>query len=266
MPTMVNPKLKLGRAKEYLDALREEVAAFEKSQPYRISAHDDAERGKYVVEIRINSDIPDAIGLLAGDFICCLRASLDYLAWQLALLTTDSPFDGTCFPICESYDIKGGTEGYICSVTKDIPSEVVRIMRDLQPYQSGDAYQFSHLWRLNKLWNIDKHRRIPILGSITDNVLTTRIGVEAEVGELDDCHTITVALADKPYVRFDPHPAVKLQFGGESEGVVVTTSDLVTIYEFVSDKVMPRFARFLSQDEPRGYGGILRTVQLFRRK
>ena len=266
MPTMVNPKLKVRRAKEHLHALREEVSAFEKSEPYRVSAHDDVENGKYVVEIRINQDIPDNIGLLAGDFICCLRASLDYLAWQLALLTTNAPFHDTCFPICSSYDINGGTEGYICSVTKNIPPEAVSVIRDLQPYRSGDAYQFTHLWRLDRLWNIEKHRRIPILGSITGNVLTTRLGIEAEIGEVDDCHTITIPLSEKPYVRLDPHPAVELQFGGESEGVIVTTADLFAIYDFVSDKVVPRFARFLPKDEPRGQGGIQRVFQPYRRR
>jgi hypothetical protein len=261
---MVNPRLKVGRAKEHLDGLRAEVAVFGKSSPFRVSAHDDTEKGKYVVEVRISRDLPDTIGLLAGDFICCLRASLDYLAWQLALLTTNDPFHDTCFPICDRYDINGGTEGYICSVTKNIPSDAVSIIRELQPYQSGDAYNLTYLWRLDRLWNIEKHRRIPIIGSITGDVLTTRIGIEAEIGELDDCHTVTIPLSEKPYVRLDPSPSVELQFGGEREGVIVTVTDLAEIFEFVSEKVMPRFAGFLPKDEPRGQGGIQRVLRPYR--
>lgn len=266
MAGLLNPKLKVGRAKEHLDALRGEISTFEKSEPYRVSTYDDMESGKYVVEIRVAPNIPDQIGLLAGDFICCLRASLDYLAWQLALLTTPTPFGNTCFPICGTYDMTGGTEGYILSVTKDIPSKAVSIIRELQPYQSGDAYRLTHLWRLNSLWNIEKHRRIPIVGSITDDVLTTRAGVKAEIGEINDCHTIKIPLSAKSQSRLNPKPPFELQFGGEAEGVLVTTADLFTMYDFVSDKVMPRFVGLLPENEPRGQGGIQQVFRLHRRR
>jgi hypothetical protein len=265
MSGWLNPKLKIGRAKEHLDALRSEISAFMETQPYRSSAYDDAESGQYVIEVRIAPAIPHKIGLLAGDFISCLRASLDHLAWQLALLSTPTPFSRTCFPVCEIYDTTGGTEGFFCSVTKDIPPRAVDIIRELQPYQSGGAFQLSHLWRLNKLWNIEKHRKIPTIGSITENILTTQIGVKAEIGQVNDCHTIKIPLSEKSKVRFNPQPAVELQFGGEAEGITITTTDLFGIYDFIGDKVLPRFEGFFPKEEPRGQTGILKVFERYRR-
>jgi len=251
-----NADLKLGRAKVHFDALSPEVSAFEKSKPYRITSKDDTENGTHVIKIEISTEVPDNIGLLAGDFISCLRASLDYLAWDLALITTTTPFKDTCFPIRGIYDGKGATERYISKVTQDIPSNAVTIIRNLQPYCSGSAYRLTHLWRLNKLWNIDKHRRIPIIGSMSGEFLKLPIGTEAQVGEVDNCHTLTIPLSAKRYMRFDPNPSVRLNFGGDEEEVAVTVDDLLSMYEFVSQNVMPRFARLFPKRKAMRRSGL----------
>jgi hypothetical protein len=37
--------------------------------------------GKHILTITLD-DPPFAVGLIAGDFLCCLRSSLDHLDWQ----------------------------------------------------------------------------------------------------------------------------------------------------------------------------------------
>jgi hypothetical protein len=46
-----------------------------------ISAEDDLNTGKHILTITLD-DLPFAVALIAGDFLCCLRSSLDHLAWQ----------------------------------------------------------------------------------------------------------------------------------------------------------------------------------------
>jgi hypothetical protein len=53
----------------------------EESEPYGISAEDDLNAGKHILTITLD-DPPFAVALIAGDFVYCLRSSLDHLAWQ----------------------------------------------------------------------------------------------------------------------------------------------------------------------------------------
>ena len=61
-------------------------------------------------------------------------------------------------------------------------------------------------------------------------------------------------------MHFDPYPSVELQFGGDEEGVTLTTNDMLAIYEFVSCNVLPRFARFFPKREARADGGIEKVL------
>ena len=91
--------MKLDRGYQHLDELKAAVSAF-RNDGYTVNRHDDLTNSLHHVEIE-QKITPDSIGILAGEFACCLRSSLDHLAWQLALLTTDAPNDATSFPIYE---------------------------------------------------------------------------------------------------------------------------------------------------------------------
>jgi hypothetical protein len=158
MPSLVSPNLKVQRAKEHLDSLNRAIKAFRQSKPYRISTHDDLESRQWVIRMEMDEP-PLLLGLIAGDFICCLRSSLDYLAWQLAGLTISAPSRNTSFPICGKDSAE--TRKFIDKATEEIPPEAAAVMKSFQPYHCGDDYKGTPLWRLNKLWNIDKHCHIP---------------------------------------------------------------------------------------------------------
>src|SRR5580658_4055833 len=166
MASNLDPHLKLSRAKLHLDALDQEVRLFKQSEPHRITTEEDEDGGWYIVKIEHLKDISLGVALIAGDFISCLRSSLDHLAWQLATLPTDSPSRDISFPICEKDSLD--TQIRIVKATYGIPDAAVAIMKQFQPYNGGDAYKSTHLWRLNKLWNIDKHRHILLRGVPTD--------------------------------------------------------------------------------------------------
>lgn len=84
---MRHPNEKIHWAKKHLDALHEHVGVLAKKvDSHNIFTYDDLEASEYVVKIVLDPADFDA-ALIAGDFVSCLRSSLDYLAWQLAKLT-----------------------------------------------------------------------------------------------------------------------------------------------------------------------------------
>ena len=91
--------------------------------------------------------------------------------------------------------------------------------------------------------NLDKHRRIPANGS---EVLFHLKGTPSDVRfeSFDEYGILSVPLADK--AKLDLHPQITFQvnFGDKSAGVVLGPTDIRDIYQFLSDKILPRFLRF----------------------
>jgi len=88
MQGLANPNLKVRRAKEHLDALEKELHIFLESKPYEIFRHDDIETQEHVIEIDFTPPPIFPIGAIAGDFVHCLRASLDYVIYGLHRIHT----------------------------------------------------------------------------------------------------------------------------------------------------------------------------------
>src|SRR3954449_6844604 len=94
--------LRLGRAEEHLDALREQVRSYLENRPYVPVVQNEAQLqrdlssgavarwaadppGKAKISIMATEvrPVPSDVGLTAGDFIHNLRSALDHLAWQM---------------------------------------------------------------------------------------------------------------------------------------------------------------------------------------
>lgn len=153
---LTHTQMKLGRAKEHLDRLANEVSAF-RQNAYSISRQDNANNSRHRVRIELNI-MPDPIGILVGEFAFNIRSGLDHLAWQLALLTTGNPARNTAFPICSTKP----TDHSFQKKVLNIPPEAVDIIESLQPYHRGEAFRDCPLWQLNRLCNIDKHQLIAV--------------------------------------------------------------------------------------------------------
>jgi hypothetical protein len=231
---------KVDRAKVHLDALTEAVEAWKKSQSTSFSDYDNLERGEYVVELRPpNVDIRTA--LIAGDFICCLRSSLDHLAWQLAATGSGNP-NKVSFPMI-GVDNPDNQRLFIKS-TIGIPEEALVTIRSLQPYQVGDKYKRKYLWILHTLWNIDKHRHIPMHSAVTQFNLDAASAKPVNLDKFDDHMKLAFNLSDKAGVKFLPMSKPEVYFGDEKEEVMVTVDNLRTIYEAIRTEVIPAFAGF----------------------
>src|SRR5579859_4177532 len=75
--------MKTRRAQFHLDALEVTVQNWIDSKPYAITHHDDFEKAVHIVRLQ-DKVTPELVAMLVGDFVCCLRAALDQLAWALA--------------------------------------------------------------------------------------------------------------------------------------------------------------------------------------
>jgi hypothetical protein len=230
----------------HLNSLNSAVIEFESRHDkiYRITTYDDLERGLFCIKAEnIGALNVIRVGLIAGDFIHNLRASLDHIAWELAQIGNKNPSSEICFPVFSRDTAK--TQTAFEAATKGIPPEAIEIMESLQPYHGGSSYKSHNLWRLNKLWNLDKHRNTAI--SLTSDVIAhVPPGIPVQDTPVEDGHIMTIPISAKDNVRLNPSIGGTILFGDETQGIALKIQDLRDIYEFVSLEVWPALRGFIS--------------------
>jgi hypothetical protein len=234
---LADPYLKTTRAKEHLETLKEELSVFYESNPSHFVFEDDVKNQLHIIRMKID-DTPDRITLIAGDIFYNLRAALDQLVWRLAKLTLPYPED-TQFPILESRN-KSLFERRVAGV----PAEAAAMIEALQPYNGGDIH--GHLlWQLNKLCNVDKHMRIPVRGTV--GMVRWDTPPMLLANGFDNNAEMRIPLAMKGKMALNPRVTeFCVTFGDMYWGVEVKVEGIEAIYEFVTNRVIPRFARFFT--------------------
>lgn len=235
-----DPYLKLNWAKHHLDALDEELEAFHRSEPCRFTREDNLKDGRHYLRVKL-MDIPDNIALMCGDAFYCMRSCLDQLVWRLAKIHKIVP-ERVQFPVIEQWDADG--EKLFKRHLRNVPGGAVSIIRSLQPANAVDSMKSHHLWRLNAMCNLDKHRRIPVRGCVVDFNLPTADPHLVKTETSDDGGAISVPIACKEQLDLDPNVSFQVVFGDDTAGVALGPSDIRDVYEFVSNQVLPRFMRF----------------------
>lgn len=244
---LAHTHIKIGRAYTHLEELKEVVIEYGK-YAHTITRQDDPWKGVHraIIEYGIfapeKAELLRKLAVLPGEFAYCLRSGLDHLAWQLALLTTDTPNGKTCFPI---YETPPGPKSRYRESVSDFPPSAASIIESLQPHKRGAAFKDDLLWQLNKLCNIDKHQLI-VLGSTAYQV-GVRPGVtQAWRRDLDHAIEISVPLAEKEQLQLDVmYSGVVF---GEPIDAIDGTSDFEIgidrfeeIYNFIGNEVVPKF-------------------------
>jgi hypothetical protein len=240
MPSMSDPKAKIGWAKKHLERLDAELLSFcTPVNAYTITRYDDVENGWHIAKIEL-SDIPPRICLIAGDAIYNMRSALDQLVWALARLSGIPPH--TQFPIIEVWtaDAKKRFERQICGV----PDAAFCEIQALQPYHRGDAFKSHPLWRLDEMCNLDKHRRIPAHGTAIDGTMYGFDVADSVSESCDDCFIVKVPIARKDKFGFNPKLPITVTFGGDISGITETFESILQIHNFITLNVLPRFERF----------------------
>jgi len=239
-------QMKLGRAHEHLSQLKAEVARFLQGKPYTERRYDDIEHSWHIISVEQHVT-PDPVGLLVGEFAYGVRSSLDHLAWQLALLTTDKPRRMTAFPI-ES-ECPGPKNAIFEEKIASILPQAVKVIESLQPYTRWPAFKSHPLWKVNKLCNIDKHQVI----AIAYVNFALRVDGVSDARRRDDeiNHTVEIAvpLSEKSQVEFKVD-VTDVVFGepiDKTDGAStfeITIDELSEIYQFVRYDAVPKFERF----------------------
>jgi len=239
-PTLADVYLKTTRARVHLEALRSELDAFRKTNPCRVFRKENHKLGRYEIRVK-TEDTPDHIPLIVGDLLYCLRSSLDQLTWSLAKLTTGYPRE-TQFPIFDAFNAK--TRKRFAAYTLGVPPRAAKLIESLQPYHRADPS--THLLsQLNRLGNIDKHRRIPVHGDeVIFNFPKMPRALVTALKFDHDQHMVSVPLALKDQMEVAPMAAFRVIFGDSVEGVSCDFAGIECIYEFVANSVLPRFGPF----------------------
>ena len=162
MHPLDGPRAKLDRAAEHIQEFDAAVRRWNNSKTFRtVSEQFNSDKTEYIYRFEFGS-IPVRIGIIAGDALHNLRSSLDYLVWQLALLTTGHPGTETAFPICLTDG--EASQKRIKTLLKHVPNDAREIIKDLQPYNTRDELkpELHILWLLHRLSIIDKHQFVTV--------------------------------------------------------------------------------------------------------
>jgi len=237
------PLKRVERAKHHLDSLNDEIARFLESDPYPITQEPDPDRGGYLFRIHVNAAVPESIGLVFGDFVQNLRASLDNLMFELL----GAPAAGWVrpFPVCIQPADFAKIEP---SLRQQVSAEAFRIIESVQPFHAADSSDpRTRLRLLHDFWNDDKHRTttpvvlanyIATSAAYRDDSDDKTLGFEAYFGEIEDGKVIGRVAGTNPDRR--PHFPVHMRFHDKP---IVLAESLPSFYEFVRDEVFRAFER-----------------------
>ncbi|AGG07960.1 hypothetical protein [Dehalococcoides mccartyi] len=244
-PSLSNINPKLQRANEHLDALLSQISRFIQNNPPHVVIEEDQEDHLCILKIYCPK-IDTRFGIIVGEFAHNLRSSLDNLVWQLALSFTHNPNKHICFPVTETND--ADARKFIKSSTCGIHPEAIKLIETLQPYNEGENFKQNSLWKLHKLWNIDKHRVIPSVGTVLEINIPKGI-TPSEIENHNGIFYIRMPISVMTKMESAPHPRFDIHFGSEDDGLVLNYTDLRKIYTDITVDIIPQFERFFSHSK-----------------
>lgn len=238
--------LKIIRAQEHLNAVKDEITGYHRMNPYTIRAEKKGEVWEFAPIVR--QEPPLYLSAIVGDCVTNLRSALDYIIWGLCSrhagrilepppIGRDKPY----FPIFQ--DSNRYQEMAKRLARYKIPASVLAEIESVQPYHGG----YEPLWCLRILVNQDKHR-LPLL---TIGITSTMYLNVADVAESEACTSLSVAESMLPAGFTPNNMQVDSQITGyvtfkdtgmPREPVDVTLENILVT---VRGSVVPRFAPFL---------------------
>lgn len=235
------PLKRVERAKHHLDDLNHEIARFLESDPYPITQEPDPVRGGFLFRIHVKAEVPENFGLIFGDYVHNLRASLDNLMFELL----GAPVTGwvSQFPICSQLAEFVKIEP---SLRRQVSPQAFQIIERVQPFHATDGSDpRSRLRLLHDFWNEDKHHTTtPVVfasyfASATayrDDPRDKTLGFEADFGDVYDGKVMGWVAGTNP--DRNPRFPVHIRF---HKNPIVLAGSLAAFYEFVRDEVFGAF-------------------------
>lgn len=162
--------LKLNRAEEHYETLRQGIEAFVESDYYETVADIDY-KGRLVARLKNVKDPPTKLSVLVGDCVHNLRSALDHLAYALAAAHTvplpERVARASAFPIFRTGPLFRGQAGGRGAAHKmqGMSRGARAAIQRLQPYHRRKRPYLYLLWMLEELWNVDKHRLVHVMNA-----------------------------------------------------------------------------------------------------
>lgn len=158
---LTNARRKVARAKQDLDTLRNEVAAYLQEKPWRFV--EESNHNSYAIRGSIDREPDPEWDIDIGVIGSHARSALDYLVRQLVIASGNDPTRGrTQFPIFlnrdEYVNNRGRRPSHRDLMLKGVDERFRRIIDQLQPYQRGRRVDNDPLVILEAVTNTDKHR------------------------------------------------------------------------------------------------------------
>ncbi len=162
--------LKLRRAEEHIQTLRDETTAFRERDPKPFGFRTEIESGPgkarddalYAV---VREQPPASLGLIVGDVIQNVRSALDYLVYEFSSPENRSK-NGTQFPICDTRAKFLGRRNQ--AKIAGIAGEERALIERTQPYEWNYPQTDHPLIHLREFSNRDKHRLlVPVIAAVS---------------------------------------------------------------------------------------------------
>jgi hypothetical protein len=199
-------RLKIVRAEEHVQTLKTEIAAYLNRRPWNVRIEEHGDKAG-IPSFEITIPPPLGLSTIIGDCVTNVRASLDYVMWQLAARYFSPKLNPaksgdrrlTMFPIYKTPFERGYVDTLDRLAQRGIPAAAIDEIKMAQPYHRK---QF-HLWWLHELVNTDKHRMplltlayVPVFAFMTDASGRVRHTSGQITGHVEALDEITVTFQD----------------------------------------------------------------------
>lgn len=252
----VEAQRRLQHARAHLKVLDDKIRLFMEREPFGAVSKHNYEQATYIVHGEIRETPPLELGLIAGDVIHNIRASLDNLLWAFACRHHDPPENpNASFPIFKDRTGKNGWDKKGGDLLQSVASSVGLAVTECQPFmRSPNDSSQDLLWVLNRLWNDDKHKRIvPVAGAWVGGRLHGK-SFKVTGGSRMEYLTSGPFEPNAELFRMDYNPAGKLEgelvpqfsfniaFPANGPARGMPMSKLIHgLHDYVMDGVLPRF-------------------------
>jgi hypothetical protein len=169
LPDLSGITLKVKRACQQLDALKQEIAVFLDGDPYEPSVHFHTIRGRavctttFTIRMIVHKECDPMWAVKLGEIVHNFRCALDHSVHQLFFFLHEKfPPDRfrNQFPIFigpAKFKLNG------LPMLRGLNRESTNLIESFQPFSTGENVR-SPLWHLGELSNFDKHRTLHLTG------------------------------------------------------------------------------------------------------
>ena len=241
---LYHSRLQCDGAKRDLNALKRRVARY-KENPLRMTPH----KSKGQTTLKWPPPVPDSWGPIVFNIANSLRASINYIAWELAikhLAGMRDPSGDTQFPICDCPgNTKGGFQRQIEKQLADVYPPAIPDIEYFQPYNSTDRPETHLLAVLRELSNKTKHRFIMPPQGRPWTVIEGPVRIHFPLHNRNP--RIRVTRTNEDGVTEEFNPPVTFEIGIEIPALLPTYYDISVLdgmYELIRNNILPRFTSY----------------------